>query len=646
MQRLNTLEAHLSRGRNSGRSDLSLSANAESQLKYILDSDNHQNRQKVWDLARQDPDLFTPVYGETLPAQRDRAYKQLKKICDSNVISVTDFDRNPKNVFTVHECVAVLDTSTATKMTVQFNLFGGTVLRLGTARHHKVIPAIDTLEQVGCFALTEVGYGNNAVEMEAVAVYDKTTDEFIINTPTPLSKKFWITNGAIHAHWCIVFAQLEIDNKGYGVHPFLARIRDDGMRPMRGVKIIDMGYKMGSNGVDNAELVFTDFRAPRESLLDSVSTVDAHGRFTSKEESKRQRFITQTDQLLSGRLCLASMALGVSKACLITTVRYSSTRLSVGATGKSDTPIGAYQLQRQALMPLIADTYVLNALLGRCKEVYAQMYQTDRPKPHNTKLLYLECMLLCCATKPQLGWHGGNTGTVCRERCGGQGYLSHNMLGEWLATSHACMTAEGDNRVLWQKVSKELLTVFGSDMYTAINKLWATSRDRVMLSGEPNLEYFKRLFARREGLRLEEMQAKMMSNATDKQGVFDVWMMQESALVQDIAAAFTERSAVDAIGDQINCPNHYLPEGQQVDASLRSVLDAIAQLYGCQCVERDAVWYVTSGEVTPTELKKIREWRVGKIESLSPIMQALVECFNIPNSCLFAPIAHDWRKLH
>jgi hypothetical protein len=43
----------------------------------------------------------------------------------------------------------------ATKMTVQFNLFGGTVLRLGTDRHHgQLLDGIDSLSDIGCFALT------------------------------------------------------------------------------------------------------------------------------------------------------------------------------------------------------------------------------------------------------------------------------------------------------------------------------------------------------------------------------------------------------------------------------------------------------------------------------------------------------------
>lgn len=39
-------------------------------------------------------------------------------------------------------------------------VFGGTVLKLGTERHHKMLlKGIDTLDDVGCFGLTELGYG-------------------------------------------------------------------------------------------------------------------------------------------------------------------------------------------------------------------------------------------------------------------------------------------------------------------------------------------------------------------------------------------------------------------------------------------------------------------------------------------------------
>ena len=39
-------------------------------------------------------------------------------------------------------------------------------------------------------------------------------------------------------------------------------------------------------------------------------------------------------------------------------------------------------------------------------------------------------VMLCCAIKPLCAWNGNETATTCRERCGGQGYLSVNRFGQ------------------------------------------------------------------------------------------------------------------------------------------------------------------------------------------------------------------------
>ena len=52
--------------------------------------------------------------------------------------------------------------------------------------------------------------------METTATYDKETKEFIVNTPNPMAQKYWITNGACHAHHIIVFSQLYIDGVNQG----------------------------------------------------------------------------------------------------------------------------------------------------------------------------------------------------------------------------------------------------------------------------------------------------------------------------------------------------------------------------------------------------------------------------------------------
>lgn len=69
--------------------------------------------------------------------------------------------------------------------------------------------------------------GNNAVEMQTTARYDPAADEFIINTPTTLAQKYWITNSAVHAKWAVVFAQLHIAGRNEGIHGFLVRIRNE-----------------------------------------------------------------------------------------------------------------------------------------------------------------------------------------------------------------------------------------------------------------------------------------------------------------------------------------------------------------------------------------------------------------------------------
>ncbi len=159
----------------------------------LLDHHNHNTRAGLRELLK-DP-LFVPKYNISLEEERQLAYDRLKKICDSGLFSVKDFWTNPRNIFAAHEITGMVDPSTTTKLTVQFNLFGGTLLKLGTDRHHHILEDIDRFNKVGCFALTELAYGNNAVEMETTAHYDKETKEFIINTPNAKAQKYWITNG-------------------------------------------------------------------------------------------------------------------------------------------------------------------------------------------------------------------------------------------------------------------------------------------------------------------------------------------------------------------------------------------------------------------------------------------------------------------
>merc|ERR1712142_1128973 len=247
----------------------------------LLDHDNHQMRADFRKFISEP--VMVPRYNISLEEERELALRRLQRICDNKFISVLDFWNNPLRVFAAHELAAVIDPAMGTKMTVQFNLFGGTVLKLGTERHHKtLLEGIDTLEEVGCFGLTELGYGNNAVEMETTATYDPKTDELIVNTPTPLAQKYWITNGACHAKHIVVFAQLYVDGKNEGIHGVLVQCRGKNLEPIPGVTVEDMGFKMGLNGVDNAKLTFDNVRVPRTNLLNRYSDINDEGKFVSE----------------------------------------------------------------------------------------------------------------------------------------------------------------------------------------------------------------------------------------------------------------------------------------------------------------------------------------------------------------------------
>jgi acyl-CoA oxidase len=104
----------------------------------------------------------------------------------------------------------------------------------------------------------------------------------VVSTPTTKSQKYWITNSVIHANYALVFGQTIVRGKNEGVNALLVRIRDDQMKPMPGVNIVDMGIKMGLNGVDNGALFFDKVRVPRVNMMNRYSDVDEKGNFTSE----------------------------------------------------------------------------------------------------------------------------------------------------------------------------------------------------------------------------------------------------------------------------------------------------------------------------------------------------------------------------
>lgn len=123
------------------------------------------------------------------------------------------------------------------------------------------------------YAQTELGHGSNLSRLETTATLDIERDQWVINSPTQSSAKFWIgTLGKIANH-AIVQAKLIINGKDYGAHPFLVPLRSlRDHAPLPGVVIKDQGPKQGAISMDNGYARFNNVRIPRENV--SVLPVD------------------------------------------------------------------------------------------------------------------------------------------------------------------------------------------------------------------------------------------------------------------------------------------------------------------------------------------------------------------------------------
>lgn len=538
---------------------------------------------------------------------------------------------------TIFENMMYVDGSLTIKFGVQFGLFGGSIQKLGTKKHHDAyLKQTGKAALLGCFAMTETGHGSNVRGIKTTATYNKERDSIIIHTPGKNDNKEYIGN-ALHSKMASVFAQLIVDGKNEGVHAILVPLRDAEHKELPGITIEDNGYKIGLNGVDNGKIWFHQVEVPRENLLNKYGDITSEGTYTSEIKNPNKRFFTMLGTLVGGRICVARAGLGGAKMALAITIKHALKRRQFNDSVKiQEDLLMDYPTHQLRLTPLVASAYVYHVTLDKMMEVYCDDSQPDKRKVE-TQVAGLKSIIT---------WYANDTIQECREACGGKGYLLENRIGDLKGDVDIFTTFEGDNNVLLQLAAKGVLSDFKaefnsagftsvlkllsqqlSDKLATINPIYVNKVDKEHLY---NPKFHKHAFNYRT--RRLTYALAMRIRGYIKKGVpsYQAFLKVQTHLLA-LGKAYSEELAYET----------FVSFTQTIqDEKNRALFEKLGNLYALHQIRKDASWYLEQGYIGGTKSKAIRQRTERLCTELRPHINSLIEGFGIPDYCMSAPIAN------
>jgi acyl-CoA oxidase len=617
-----------------------------------------------WGWAREDvraqarEPLFHTVHDLDRESYRARVLAQLRAIARTD---------HPRRLFPVEhgglddlgaavtsfETVGCGDLSLLVKAGVQWGLFGGALLHLGTERHHeRYLPGTMSLDILGCFAMTETGHGSDVQSIRTTATYEPASGEFVLHTPDEDARKDYIGNAARDGNMAVVFAQLTTLGESHGVHAFLVPIRETDGTPCAGVAITDCGPKAGLNGVDNGRLAFEQVRVPREALLDRYGQVADDGTYSSPIPNRTRRFFTMVGTLIQGRISVSGAAVSASKSALTIAIRYGLARRQFSPPDSDrEVRILDFLAHQRRLLPALATTYALHfaqeALVAQLHEAFTT---PEYPEREQRKL-----EALAAGLKTKTTWHATHTIQTCREACGGAGYLEENRLPQLKADTDVFTTFEGDNTVLLQLVAKGLLTDYRDEfgnldtlgmvrfvtdqvVERVVERTSARKVVQALIDAVPGRDedadlldrgYQLELMEWREKHVLEGVARRMQRGVSAGQDLFDVFNGAQDHVL--LAA----RSHIDRV-----VLEHFVAAIDRCeDPGMATLLDLVCDLHVMATLEAERAWFLEHGRFTAPRAKAVTAAVNDLCRQLRPHAETLVEAFAIPDESITAPIA-------
>lgn len=535
----------------------------------------------------------------------------------------------------IFENLMYVGGSLTIKFGVQVGLFGGSIQKLGTKKHHDCyLQDAGTAQLLGCFAMTETRHGSNVRGIRTTATYIKETDQIVIHTPGKNDNKEYIGN-ALHAKMATVFAQLIVEGKNEGVHAILVPLRNENHELLPGISVEDNGYKLGLNGVDNGKIWFDQVSVPRKNLLNKYGDIDADGIYFSEIKNANKRFFTMLGTLVGGRICVARAGLGGAKMALAIAVKYALGRRQFNDSIKvQEDLIMDYPSHQLRLTPKVAECYVYSITLDHIMKIYAADTSDDKRK--------IETQV--AGLKSIITWFANDTIQECREACGGKGYLIENRIADLKGDVDIFTTFEGDNTVLLQLAAKGILSDFNSefnspgfasvlklvgsqisDKLTTINPVYSNKIDKEHLF---NTKFHRHAFQYRTKRLTYTLAMRIRSYIKQGMPSYQAFLKVQDHLLA-LGKAYSHELAyhtfvqfTENISDEKN----------------RLLFEKLGTLYALNQIKENASWFLEQGYIGSTKSKAIRQ-RVERLCSeLRPHIEVLVEGFGIPAHCMTAPI--------
>jgi glutaryl-CoA dehydrogenase len=208
------------------------------------------------------------------------------------------------------------------------------IFKFGTEEQkQRWLPRIARGEKVGCFGLSEAGFGSNPAGMMSRAVKDG--DSYILD-----GAKMWISFGAL-ADVAVVWAKVKEEDKER-IRGFLVE------KGTPGFSVKEIRGKFSFRASVTSELVFEQCRIPAENLLPGT-----------------QGLLSPLACINEGRYGISWGAMGAASACYQIALDYAKDRVAFSR------PIAGYQLVQRKLVWMLSEItkgQLLCYHLGRLKE--------------------------------------------------------------------------------------------------------------------------------------------------------------------------------------------------------------------------------------------------------------------------------------